>query len=323
MTVVALGGLALLSAACGSSGPPSASTTTKGTNAVSVPRGWKTYTYGGAAISAPPTWAVRLDFNCPDSQSGTVELGPPTAVSSCPAATLPTQIVSVSSPIPSLDYTSCRSSRVNGLTVYSADCTASDAGGGVYWIVPALGVEVTGTVSGAAGSGPGSPVYRVLHTLRPATLQELASDGALNLRITLTRTRTPAGTPIQGTAIFTNRTSAPVSVDTCAADGWLDVGLSSHTVPYAPAYSAIACTPSVWLAVGVTRTPFTVLTTYQGCSQSGPGSSRYPPCDPGDRLPSLPAGTYHTDVITSGLPATTRAPNVVTVTLTHEGSERG
>jgi hypothetical protein len=247
----------------------------------------------------------------------------PTAVFSCPASTEPTQIVSIFSPIPNLNYASCQSTKVNGLTIYSANCTASNPAGGTFWIVPALGIEVTGTVTGAGGTVPGTPVYRVLRTLRRATARELASDSSLGLRITLTHTRGPAGTPINGTAIFSNRTSAPISVDACAADGWLDVGLSNRAIAYNPANPVIACAPTVWLPVGVTRTPFQIMTTYQGCSQSGPGSAQYPPCNPGNQLPPLPAGKYHTAVITSGLAAGTPTPNVVTVTLTHDSSLRG
>jgi hypothetical protein len=163
----------------------------------------------------------------------------------------------------------------------------------------------------------------VLRTIRRATPQDIADSTPLSLEIALAPTRATAGAPIKGAAIFTNRTGAPITVEACAADGWLNVGLASHDIPYNPSSPLIACAPSVQLASGVTRTPITVMTTYQGCSQSGPGSTQFPPCSPGNQLPPLPAGTYHSVVVTSGLPAGTPAPNVITVTLTHDPSPRG
>ena len=111
-----------------------------------------------------------------------------------------------------------------------------------------------------------------------------------------------SGSPIRGTAVFTNRSGAPITVEACAADDWLDVALSNHTVAYDPAHPLVACAPTVRLATGVTRIPITVGTAYEGCTQSTPGTAGYPPCAPGGS-PPLPAGTCHTTVVTTGLPA--------------------
>ena len=54
-------------------------------------------------------------------------------------------------------------------------------------------------------------------------------------------TRVASGTHIRGTAVFTNRSGAPITVEACAADGWLDVGPSNHTVAYDPARPLVAC----------------------------------------------------------------------------------
>jgi hypothetical protein len=166
-------------------------------------------------------------------------------------------------------------------------------------------------------------VSLILHTVRRATPQDVTNSTPLSLRITLEQTRVAAGRPIKGTAIFTNRSGASILVAACAADGWLNVGIANHDIPYNPVSPEIACPPSVQLASGVTRIPITVMTTFQGCSESGPGSAQYPPCNPGNQLPPLPAGAYHTVVSTSGLPAGMPAPNVVAVTLTHDPSLRG
>ena len=287
----------------------------------SNPVTWPTYTYGKAAISVPSSWAVRRNQNCPDtSAAGTLELGLPQVYSTCTALVAPTVGVTVSALTPNTTFVSCPRSRVNGLTVYVADCRTRHPAGVTSWIVPSLGVEVSG--SGSGGTPSTALVNLVLHTLRRATPQEITNSTPLSLAITLDHTLVTAGTPIKGTAVFTNRTGSPITVDACAADGWLDVGLSNHTITYNPANPLIACTPTVQLAPGVTRTPVTVMTTYQGCTQSAPGTPEYPPCNP-DGLPPLPAGTYHTVVITSGLPAGTPAPNIITVALNHDASLRG
>ena len=50
----------------------------------SSPVDWPTYTYHLAAISAPSSWSVRRDQNCPDtSAEGTLELGIPEVESTC------------------------------------------------------------------------------------------------------------------------------------------------------------------------------------------------------------------------------------------------
>jgi len=146
----------------------------------------------------------------------------------------------------------------------------------------------------------------------------------ITIRINLDRTRVNGGTPIKGTAVVTNHGSKGLLVQQCAIDGWLAVGLSNKAVRFSPAFSAVACPPSIVLAPGPNRFPVTVSTTYQSCLQPGGQSTTFVPrCVPtagsSDQAPPLPAGRYSTKVVTLGLPSDTAVSNAVAVTLLPAG----
>lgn len=279
----------------------------------SSPLDWPTHTYRSAAISVPRSWSVRRDQNCPDpSAEGTLELGLPKVDSTCTALVSPIVGVTLIPLTPDVHYGSCSNFRVNGLRAYVADCETRPPGGATNWAIPALGIDVSG--------GPDSIglVSLILHTIRRATPRTITASAPLTLRIMLRHTRVAAGMVIKGAAMFTNRTGAPITVETCAADGWLEVGLVNKHISYTPANVAIACPPTVQLVPGVTRVPITVVTTFQGCTQSPSAATapEAPSCAGGP--PPLPVGTYHTEVVTSGLPPDIPTANVVSVTLTHD-----
>jgi hypothetical protein len=65
--------------------------------------------------------------------------------------------------------TACPPVKVNRLTVYIGPCSTSNAAGITEWSVPALEVQALGTGTASenvTGSGDGTVVGRVLHTLR-------------------------------------------------------------------------------------------------------------------------------------------------------------
>jgi hypothetical protein len=145
----------LLVAACSSS-----TTASPGTTMVSIPSGWKTYTYGKMAIAVPGNWAVKKDNNCPDpSAPGTLHLGLPAVDFSCPMS--PSSIGSVvvwqlsSGTSTSGDPAGQKSVTIDGIPVNVGSGSATLA----VWTVPSLGVQITGT-------GPDS--IRVMRTLRKA-----------------------------------------------------------------------------------------------------------------------------------------------------------
>lgn len=138
---------------------------------VSTPSGWKTYTYGKAAIAVPSNWAVVTSYGCPEpKEPGTLFLGP----SKSPGAMCPLYSLSVDSvtitPIPLHPGDACtRTAEVNGLLVYVVPC-ATNAMGITYWTVGSLGVRVAAWQVGGATVGTQSSTVlgRVLHTLHKA-----------------------------------------------------------------------------------------------------------------------------------------------------------
>lgn len=174
-----------------------------------------------------------------------------------------------------------------------------------------MAIAATGLVVGACGSSTSSAPPT---TVRTAPTLTVPTSTPISIRITLAHTSVIAGTPIKGHAVITNNTGKPVTVETCAANGWFNVGVTNHDIPYDPVSRAMACPPSVRLAPGANRIPFTVSTSYQGCAEAGHATADDPQClESGP--PPLPAGTYRTKVVTAGLPAGTPAPNTVTVHL--------
>lgn len=142
-----------------------------------------------------------------------------------------------------------------------------------------------------------------------------SSSTPITVRVALHHSRVLAGQPIKGTVILTNTTSSVITVESCAANGWLQVGLEGRGYGYQASSTLVACPPSVRLVPGANRFPVTVLTTYESCIQPGGSSVPSLPACTSTGQPPLPAGTYSTTVVIMGLPQMTKAPRPVTVTL--------
>jgi len=141
------------------------------------------------------------------------------------------------------------------------------------------------------------------------------SSAPIKVRVALQHSRVVAGQPIKGTVVLTNTTSRQITVESCAQNGWLQVGLKGRGYTYQASSTLVACPPTIRLAPGANRFPVTVLTTYESCLQPGGESvTSLPPCT-STGPPSLPAGRYSTTVFIMGLPDMTEAPHPITVTL--------
>jgi hypothetical protein len=163
--------LALVFGPLGSRGPSSSS---KGPSAhpsrsALTPKGWKTYTYGKAAISVPRNWSFDT---CPaPSAAGTLDLGPLKMVctdvdnSNTNSVTLMSTTVSLRQIERSGDYCIVT---VNRLTVALSPCTSSNPDGLIVWTIPSLGIAASAFQkgSGTVGFLTVSLVNRVLRTIR-------------------------------------------------------------------------------------------------------------------------------------------------------------
>ena len=125
-----------------------------------------------------------------------------------------------------------------------------------------------------------------------------------------------AGTPIRAEALLRNTTGRTITVNTCAANGWLFVGLTNDRVSYNAFRFLMACSPTVHLRPGVNRFAVSISTRFQGCTETlSEATPQLPACIPPETMPPLPVGRYTTKVVTFGLPHGTQLPSPIRVTL--------
>jgi hypothetical protein len=156
---------------------------------------------------------------------------------------------------------------------------------------------------------------------------QAGAPASLKARLVLDQTTVKAGSTIKGTLIFTNTTSQPILVNTCAMDIWDEVGLQTRqiavatTLPFTP---EVMCSPSIELLPGVNRFPVQISTTFNdyGPCYSPSSTKKTPMCHNlthTGRSPPLPPGRYTTDYLIRGMPADFQPPDPVTVTLRPSG----
>ena len=128
---------------------------------VSIPTGWKTYTYGKASISVPRSWAVKRNQICPNTSApGSLMLGFSKAGYDCTAYIYPKSWIRIETVSKLSDagsvFTGGRPHQtVNGVPVivgFGSPATLA-------WYAPSLQVELTSWGPNAA---------RIFHTLRLA-----------------------------------------------------------------------------------------------------------------------------------------------------------
>jgi hypothetical protein len=150
---------------------------------------------------------------------------------------------------------------------------------------------------------------------------QTAPSRPVEVHLTLATHQVVAGHQITGTVTLTNTSDHSITVNTCATNGWLAVGLSGHGTSPPFFHTAVGCAPSVRLSPGTHHFPVTVITTYGTCQEPEPAGnppSALPTCTVSNgrqTAPPLPAGTYSTQMQFVGLNGKTTPPNHVAVTL--------
>jgi hypothetical protein len=176
------------------------------------------------------------------------------------------------------------------------------------------------------GRAAATVVLIVLLTVSGTAGASQSISTPVKVHVSLTNDRVLAGQRIKGTVLLTNTTHQTITVNTCAANGWLQVGLKGHGYAYQASSWLILCPPSIHLVPGANRFSVTVLTSYETCSQpDGKSFTPTPRCisnhgHPPFGSPPLPSGKYSTTVSIFGLPHLTRPPNPVKVTLLRRAS---
>lgn len=147
-----------------------------------------------------------------------------------------------------------------------------------------------------------------------------ASGTGIEVSLELPQTTVHAGATIKATLVLDNLTGKPVKPG-CGV--MYAVGVTNAQIPFDPAFPAY-CAANQSLPVGITRYAVTIITTYQGCSESGKPDGAMPGCLPGPKSgistyttpPPLPKGEYHTAIVLTGPPSNLiRLPQPITITL--------
>lgn len=126
--------------------------------------------------------------------------------------------------------------------------------------------------------------------------------GELSAWLYLDSTQVRAGAPIRGTLVVTNTTKHTVGAPPGCATSY-EVVLTSptyHPMVAWPAVCAYNRRSAISFHPGDTKIAITVQTTYLACSQQAAPGSVTPLCGEGGQVPPLPAGVYHTELVSSG-----------------------
>lgn len=246
-----------------------------------------------------------------------------------PAQTLPTIVLSDSTPIPSISVpVGSRFVVVVPRWGWGRATAVSDRRPSVVRELCSVGLNDGGRRTEFQALRPGQSSFGATVTpasdlmmpswMGNATVFRLSPgvvSPTVSIRLRLGRTNQRDGRTIPGFAYVWNNERRSIVVQSCAFDGWLFVGLESSQIAYDPAIAAVACRPTVHLKPGLNRFPIRVRTTYGSCAQDPRGVTEGHPRCTAHGPPPLPPGRYSTKLVVLGLPWATLNPNPIFVTL--------
>jgi hypothetical protein len=135
----------------------------------------------------------------------------------------------------------------------------------------------------------------------------LPPPGALTTTIELPSTTLVAGSTVNGSLVVTNHTNETFNLTQGCRPNWV-VGLQSGSVRFVPGFTLECGGDPFFVPPGVSRLPFKLTVTYQGCSMDPQAATAdFPACISGDQMPPLPPGAYEA-VLVSGTSALSAPP---------------
>ncbi|MGO9343410.1 MAG: hypothetical protein ACLP6E_12980 [Acidimicrobiales bacterium] len=170
-------------------------------------------------------------------------------------------------------------------------------------VLSALGIGIGVGVNGTTSNKPTSV------TNKP---HPLGGTGRLSDHLALDKTRVVAGQSVDGKLVIYNPGKTFNLNKGCQPQ--LAVALNRGKFHQQIAFSTVCDGAPLLIDHGTTHLPVIVNTTYDQCTQSGPGTPLLPKCLADGGIPPLPPGTYMAKVVWSGqVPLPT--PNEVALTL--------
>jgi hypothetical protein len=163
-------------------------------------------------------------------------------------------------------------------------------------VLGALGIGIGVGVNGTTANNPTS----------------FGGTGRLSDHLALDETRVIAGQSVNGALVISNPGKTLNLTKVCQPQ--LAVGLNLGNFHQTIAFASVCDGAPLLIDHGTTRLPVSVSTTYDQCSQSGPGTPTLPKCLADGGIPPLPAGTYMAKVVWDG-PVPLPTPNEVALTL--------
>jgi len=141
------------------------------------------------------------------------------------------------------------------------------------------------------------------------TVGLLPAPPGITDRLLLRRTQVTAGTPIHGVLVVTYRGHVAINLNRGCRPQFA-VAITNHRIPLNVAFPTVCSARPFIIKPGVNRLRFTVITTYNQCTQdANQATSTTPACMHGLQLmPPLPAGRYEAVLVGDALPLPAPAP---------------
>jgi hypothetical protein len=174
-----------------------------------------------------------------------------------------------------------------------------------YRIIPSVAVVFALALAGCArpvAAPPGPTVSAPAHRF--------------TLRVDLNRLKAAAGAPIKGVLVVANPNPALNLTSAPGCRPGFAIILTQGAFRDGVNFTASCTARPFVLAHGISRIPFTVITSFTQClAPDGSSVGSVPACLPSGRPPPLPAGSYRTAIEWSG-PVSLPRPAPMTVVLT-------